>query len=238
MAVNIHELEQLYFDGTKHSRYQNIPGFVQETLGYNVQIDEKWRGDTARYTNLLQNLDFESIKIIGDIGANTGFFPLSIGHRFPQITVYAYEANTNHTNFIQSIIQQYKLDNVKVRNLFVDLSGVDKLGKHDCLLNYNVLHHAGVDFDEGLLNLETFEEYAVEYLKKLNRKTRAIVFQMGFNWGGNKTKPIIHVNNDAGKVLFMSEIFRKSHWKIDKIFTVRQAGIFKYVEMVRREIAG
>lgn len=231
MALNIAELEQLYFDGTKHARYQNIPGFVQDALGYTVEIDEQWRGDTARYQNLLNNFDFKNIKNIGDIGANTGFFSLSIGRRFPQIEVNAYEANANHSAFIQNIVNQFGLDNVQVHNLSVDLRGVDDLGQHDCLLNYNVLHHAGVDFDKGLATLETFAQYAEDYLGRLAGKTKYMIFQMGFHWGGNKTKPIIHVNNDAGKVLFMSEIFRKSHWKIDKIFTVRQAGIFKYVEM-------
>ena len=231
MAINKDELEKLYFDGTKHSRYQNIPVFVQEALGYSVQIDEQWRGDTARYTNLLQNLDFENIKILGDIGANTGFFALSIGRRYAHIEVQAYEANKNHSRFIQSIVEQFGLKNIQAHNLAVDLTGVEKLGHHDCLLNYNVLHHAGVDFDKGLVTLETFSEYAGEYLKKLAGKTKYMIFQMGFHWGGDKTKPIVHVTDDAGKVLYMSKIFRESKWKIEKIFTVRQAGVYAYSEM-------
>ena len=231
MALNLTELEQLYFDGTKHSRYQNIPEFVQKALGYTVEIDEKWRGDTARYANLLHNLDFEAIRIMGDIGANTGFFALSIGQRFPQINVTAYEANANHSAFILNIVHQFGLNNIQVHNLSVDLQGIESLGQHDCLLNYNVLHHAGVDFDKGLATIETFAQYAEDYLGRLANKTKLMIFQMGFHWGGDKKKPIVHVNNDTGKVLFMSEIFHKSNWKIDKIFTVRPPAIFNYFEM-------
>lgn len=231
MALNIEELQQLYFDGTKHSNYQNIPGFVQETLGYSVKLDEQWRGDTARYTNLLQNVDFENLKIIGDIGANTGFFSLSIGERYPAIKVRAYEANSSHSAFIQSIVTQFNLQNVSVQHLSVDMQGIGQLGKHDCILNYNVLHHAGVDYDKGMVDPETFQEYAVRYLGKLSEKSARMVFQMGYNWGGNKNKPLVELNDDAGKVHFMNKIFIKSGWKIGKVFTVQKSGVFEYMEM-------
>ncbi len=231
MAVNLQELEKLYFDGTKHAVYQNIPAFVQQALGYSVELDETWRGDSARYKNLLAHMDFTRLDVLGDIGANTGFFSLSLAHRFSHLTVYAYEANPNHHRFITAIKNQFSLQNVQVKNLFVDLSHIDALGRHDCLLNYNVLHHAGVDFDQGLVTPETFSEYAAAYLKKMRTKAACMVFQMGFNWGGNKAKPLVPVQDDAGKVLFMAKIFRQSGWEIDKIFTVRQQGVFEYFAM-------
>jgi len=231
MPADIQTLEKLYFDGTKHSIYQNIPSFVQQALGYSVQIDEKWRGDSARWKNLLQEIDFSQIKVVGDIGANTGFFALSLAHRFPRLRVYAYEANPNHHRFILAIKEQFRLKNVQVKNSFIDLKGCTQIEKHDYLLNFNVLHHAGVDFDKGLVTPQNFCDYAVGYLRCLTQKTEKMVFQMGFNWGGNKQKPLVPLRDDPEKVLFMSRIFKQAGWRIEKIFSVRFAGKLTYYEL-------
>jgi len=211
--------------------YQNIPYFVQEALGYTVEIDEKWRGDTARWHNLLENLNVEKIKSIGDIGANTGFFALSLAHRFPDIAVHAYEANPNHYYFMAAIKKQFQLKNIHLQNTLIDLLGIEKIAKQECLINFNVLHHAGVDFDEGVVELKNFSEYACDYLGCLSNKSKEMFFQMGFNWGGNKEYPIIPLQDDSGKVYFMSRIFKSSGWKIEKIFTVQKAGVLHYFEM-------
>lgn len=231
MTATVKELEKLYFDGTKHAVYQNIPAFVQNALGYSVEINETWRGDTARYHNLLQNLNLDQISVLGDIGANTGFFSLSLAHRFPHLKVFAYEGNNNHHRFISQIIKMFGLKNIEVKNLFVDMKGLEDLPQHDCLLNYNVLHHAGVDFDRDLVSFDSYTGYAVEYLKKLSKKATYMIFQMGFNWGGNKARPLVPVDYDAGKVLFMGKIFQQSNWEIDRIFTVRHTGEFEYFKI-------
>jgi hypothetical protein len=231
MDVNVDQLKKLYFDDSKHAVYQNIPGFIQKALGFTVTIDEKWRGDTARWDNLKENLDVNYIQSLGDIGANTGFFSLSIAHRFPQLTVHAYEANQNHHHFIDIIKNQFHLANIHAHNQFINLNGIGKLSTHDCLLNLNVLHHAGVDFDKDAVCFESFFDYACRYLDKLSHKSKKMIFQMGFNWGGNKNYPIVLVNDDPGKILFLAKIFQKSGWRIEKIFTMKKPDVFKYFEM-------
>lgn len=80
-------------------------------------------------------------------------------------------------------------------------------------MNLNVLHHAGVDFDKQLVSLNTFTEYAVKYFEKLRTVTHTMIFQMGFNHGGNKKTPIVELSNDIGKFLFVCNICRKSGWE-------------------------
>jgi hypothetical protein len=87
--------------------------------------------------------------------------------------------------------------------------------QHDILLNYNVLHHAGVDFDTDMIaSVEEYEAYATEYLKRMAGKTKKMVFQIGSNWGGNKQKPIIPLSDDAEKIAFNARLFKNAGWKI------------------------
>lgn len=224
------KLEALYNDGSKHSRYQNIPEFVRNELGYTETIDENWRGDTARFNYLTQILDFGGAKSIGEIGANTGFFTLSLAHANPTSTFYAYEINPTHAAFIQDIAESFQMKNLVVKAQGVDLSGISLMEKHDILLNYNVLHHAGVDFDtDKLSSVEEYEAYAVEYLSRMAAQTRKMVFQIGSNWGGNKTKPIIPLSDDAEKIAFNARLFKKSGWKVSDIsLHTRLNGILEY----------
>jgi hypothetical protein len=213
-----YKLRKLYNDASKHSNYQNIPQFVMNELGYSETIDENWRGDSARYRYILGEVDLFPSAVVGDVGANTGFFALSLGNHFKDCAFTAYEANTNHVQFIQLVIDYFELDNVRVKQSMVDLSGIDELGHHDVLLHLNVLHHAGHDFDHDLIGkVEDFESYAFAYLGKLGAKTSRIIFQMGSNWGGNKAMPIIKREDDCAKIMLISKLFINTGWDIVKI---------------------
>lgn len=224
------KLEALYNDGSKHSRYQNIPEFVRNELGYTETIDENWRGDTARFTYLTETLSFGGGKSIGEIGANTGFFTLSLAHANPSSTFYAYEINPTHAAFIQDIGESFQMKNLVVMAQGVDMDGIEKMENHDILLNYNVLHHAGVDFDSALLaSVEGYEAYATEYLKRMAAKTKKMVFQIGSNWGGNKLKPIIPLSDDAEKIAFNARLFKNAGWNIlDVSLHTRLSGTLAY----------
>jgi len=224
------KLEALYNDGSKHSRYQNIPEFVRNELGYTETIDENWRGDTARYTYLTENLSFDEGKSIGEIGANTGFFTLSLAHANPTSTFYAYEINPTHAAFIQDIGDSFQMKNLIVKAQGVDMEGIALMENHDILLNYNVLHHAGVDFDfDQLASVDGYEVYATEYLRRMATKTKRMVFQIGSNWGGNKLQPIIPLSDDAEKIAFNARLFKNAGWKVlDISLHTRRNGLLEY----------
>ena len=211
-------LQALYNDDTKHANYQNIPAFVRDAMEYREQIDEGWRGDTARYRLILDELPIAAGQVIGDVGANTGFFTLSLAHSHPETHFVAYETNPNHADFVGLIADAFALGNVVVQQLAVDLTGIAHLPQHDSLLHLNVLHHAGHDFDRSLVDsVDGFADYAVTYLSKLRRKTTNLVFQMGSNWGGDKATPIVPMRDDCGKIMLTSRLLRAAGWQVTAI---------------------
>jgi hypothetical protein len=211
-------LKELYNDQSKHSKYQNIPKFIQKEFGYQEKINEQWRGDTARYNYLLKEFNFANYQEIADIGANTGFFTLSLAYQFKNSHFTAYEHNNNHLMFIRYVLHYFELQNVTIYPSPVILKGRFALKRHDFCINFNVLHHAGVDFDQGLIEEpKHFASYGSEYLSKMSSKIDTMIFQMGYNWGGNKQKPIVGLQDDPGKLLYTIHLFQESGWKILKI---------------------
>jgi hypothetical protein len=212
------KLADLYNDQTKHARYQNIPEFVCQALNYSESIDENWRGDSARYQYLLKEFSLGAEHVFGDIGANTGFFSLSLAHMMKRSQFYAYEMNKNHTRFMELIKDHFYMENIRVIPQRVNLSGIEDLPVHRVLINFNVLHHAGVDFDKkSVMDESNFTDYAQIYLSKLRSKTSMMYFQMGYNWGGNKKKPIVQVDDQEAMVCYEVDILKQSGWEIIKI---------------------
>jgi hypothetical protein len=212
------KLHSLYGDNSKHSVYQNIPEFVKNELDYAEEINEDWRGDTARYHLLINHINFQN-KVVGDFGANTGFFSLSLAYEHHDANFIAYEVNPNHVDFMRSIKRYFGLDNFSVEEKNLNLSGIEDIIQHDILLNFNVLHHAGIDFDKDLVNdICDFHSYAEKYLAKLKAKTGFMVFQMGYNWGGNKQKPIVSPDKMVEFVIYLQGLCFAAGWSIDSMF--------------------
>ena len=219
------KLARLYNDQTKHSRYQNIPDFVRQALNYSETIDENWRGDSARYRYLLEELACMTGGIFGDIGANTGFFTFSLAHLMKEKVFYAYDMNKKHIQFMELIKDYFGMENIHIKLHGVDLYGIEKLPIHHVLIHFNVLHHGGVDFDQKyVMNEHIFSNYARLYLSKLRRFTSFMYFQMGYNWGGNKKKPIISVDNQEAMIRYQANLFMQCGWEIGKI------ALFNYTE--------
>lgn len=212
------ELQALYHDESKHAGYQSLPDFVREALGYNEEINQEWRGDKVRFDYILKELPWADCPSVGDVGANTGFFTFSLARAFSASRFVAYEANSKHATFIRLVRDYFDLQNVTVEEKMMNLAGLDALSRHDVLILFNVLHHAGHDFDANLVKSVTdLEGYCVEYLGEIRHKASWLVFQMGSNWGGNKALPIVPLKEDARKICYMARLLTQSKWTIRKI---------------------
>lgn len=216
--------KQLYADGSKHSIYQNLPDFVSKKWGYKQCINEEWRGDKTRFEyvkKILKNINYTSFS---DIGANTGFFCLSLANEFRLKKFIAYEINSNHCQFINNIINEFKIDNLIVENKGVILNDIKYLEKRDIALFFNVLHHIGVDFDKQLnVNKEMFYKSASNYLLEMSKKFSCIIFQMGYNHGGDKEEPIVSVDELEKMLYYQIEMLEKSGWRVIEVAYARNS---------------
>ncbi|GAA4654152.1 hypothetical protein GCM10023142_12900 [Anaerocolumna aminovalerica] len=204
-----------YNDGGKHSSYQNYPTFVTKALGITAKIDENWRGDSKRYQYIKENLTFPHGIVVGDIGANTGRFCLDFAMENEQTDFVAIEINENNTNFIKMICDMFQINNVKVLNESAGLDNIDNLPNLDIAFHMNVLHHTGVDFEcDQVRNVNELKNYIITYLRKFKEKCNIIVFQLGYNWGGNKNTPIVSSDCITDMIEYQKNVFLQSGYEI------------------------
>lgn len=209
------ELSGLYYDQSKHSVYQTLPRFVEEAFSFNFAIDQQWRGDQVRMDYLEQLLEWTGKSVI-DIGANTGYFALNLAHDH-DCRVTCIEANPSHCLLIERIAEHFQMQGVHVVNQAVGVGQAASLPKADVALLFNVLHHAGHDFDqEHVRNPAEVEEYCVQYLGALRQHVNNLVFQMGYNWGGDKSRPIVAVADTRGFFAYQSRILARAGWRIER----------------------
>jgi hypothetical protein len=107
------------------------------------------------------------------------------------------------------------MNNIEALNISAGLNEINQIPKCDIMLHMNVIHHAGVDFDKEIISsIQHYIEYVTEYLKRLSSKCNRLVFQMGYNWGGNKKTPIVEVSNIIKMIELQVDIFKSSGWRV------------------------
>lgn len=211
------KLKSLYLDGSKHSRYQRSPDFLGDILGTEELLNPLWRDDKPRLELLLRALEFEAFSTVTEIGANTGYFCLSLANHFKNLEVRAFEGNTGHAEFISSVAQESNISNLTVFPEYIIGESIDRRITSDVIIHFNVLHHMGVDFFQNKFTLENFKENAINALRTFNPVCNVLAFQMGFNWGGDKSKPIVPVTADYEKIVFLSDLMTSSDFAIEKV---------------------
>lgn len=227
------QLHALYREPSKHHAYQNVPDFVSDAIGYRETIDDRWRGDHCRLAYLLSALPLASLRSLTDIGANTGFFTLSLAHRFPQLQVTACEPDRTHAKFIRTIANTFGMRNVEVIPKGVTLRSLSGFQPKDAVLLLNVLHHAGYDFDASLPRTrDAFDVHARQYLGALAAKRAHLFFQMGSNWGGDKNNPLVPRDAHADKLRYMAGLLLDGGWRIRRVaYPTRVDGVVTYIDL-------
>lgn len=222
-------LHTLYHDASKHSVYQSVPAFIARALGYQEEIHSLWRSDSPRYDYIAERLNVPADARVADIGANTGFFSLNLAHDRPDCSLVAYEGNPPHAEFIRLAAKAFGLK-VQVRSELCDLNGLARLPEYHAILLLNVLHHAGFDFDRQVPdNNQEFTAYSVEYLQTLRRCTPELVFQIGSNRGGDKSRPVVSRDDDVARLVWTASVLGRAGWTIKHVgYADLQSGAVRF----------
>lgn len=214
-ALTQDSLLALWHSTGKHGVYQQLPAFLTRDFGIRAPVDERWRGDRTRLDYLRSRIDFTGLRVV-DIGANTGFFSLTLAHD-DAAQVTAVEPDPANNAFLQAVGQHYGLDRMQASATPVTLDTVGALPESDLVLLLNVLHHAGDDFDRTHVpDAGALAAYMTEYLARLARTTGRMVYQLGYNWCGNKATPVFPgVREPYAMLRYLEPIFRDAGWVIE-----------------------
>lgn len=169
---------------TKHGNYQQLPPTLPPEILSQVYHYNSVRLESARFEWLDSHSVFKNKKIL-EIGANTGYFSIRAASERGSRSI-AYEPDPKLAEAMRTISRMCNTDNnIEVRSEPFTLTKPEVLPQADLIINLNVIHHAGFDFDqENVKTIDDWKLYAIKYLKRLTGIAPLMVFQTGYTWGG------------------------------------------------------
>jgi len=226
-------LTALYQRTSKHSNYQ-VPAPALAPLLGGAALPVKSRHEHERLAYILSRLCIDGLHV-ADIGANTGFFSFELlAHGARRVDCY--EGNGAHHDFVSAAAQRLGLaGRLHTHHQYV-LFEPAELPVVDCTVLLNVLHHLGDDFGDCATAKEAARRQMLACLAALARSTRLLVFQLGFNWKGDRHQPLFAGGSKAEMIRFIEQ-GTAADWKITAIGIAERAdGEVVYRDLCDRNI--
>ena len=230
-------LRSLYFASSKHGAYQPVPQEFSRLIP-EAQIDETWRSPNPRIKLLFDQLATTIPgSTIVEIGANTGFQTICLAKEFPHLKFVAVEGTEQHANFLRFSIDLLQIENLIVRNQYILPHELDSIYKNYVVLDFNVLHHAGSDFQsKSVKSVEDWWSAAVSnwFTGALNGQD--YWFSSGYRMGGNVLTELHSPDDPSGfcKKL-LSHIDIPSGYNVDFWFINSDSGDLKFERCLELE---
>ena len=225
------ELVGLYQTSSKHSNYQVLPDILQSEIGKDVSVRTRYEKERLRY--ILDNLQVGNRTIL-DIGGNTGYFTFELIGRGAALRYC--EGNEAHARFVKLAAEYLGLsDKLVVDNRYFNFDEIS--GDYDIVLLLNVLHHVGDDFGDKDITLQKARERIIEALARLSCHTSYLVFQLGYNWKGNRDICLFQKGTKREMIDFILE-GTKGCYDVEKIGVPEKCGgSVSYADLNERNIA-
>lgn len=204
------KLVDLYQVSSKHSNYQSLPDILQSEIGKDVFTKTRYEKERLQY--ILNNLSVKNQSIL-DIGGNSGYFTLELIRK--GAVLHYWEGNEIHTQFVRLAAEYLNIsDKLTVTNSYFNFDIIDE--KSDIVLLLNVLHHVGDDFGDKNITLQKARERIIDSLVKLSYNTSYLVFQLGYNWKGNRDLCLFQNGTKQEMINFIVTAV-KGYYEIEKI---------------------
>jgi len=210
---DINVLIDLYSKTSKHSNYQILPDKLSAIVGDNIKVQTRCEKERLRF--ILDNIDVKGKNIV-DIGGNSGYFSFELIEAGANKLFY-YEGNKSHADFVQLAAKVLEIENkIEVFNRYFSFDNELLNKKVDIVLLLNVLHHVGDDYGNPQLSLQKAKEEILKQLNSLADKTDILVFQLGFNWKGNRNACLFE-NGTKEELIDFVKAGVQSSWEIQAI---------------------
>ncbi|KAA6184675.1 class I SAM-dependent methyltransferase [Thiohalocapsa marina] len=211
----VRSLQRLMQMHSKHSDYQLLHPSLGALLGDLPQPVGKHEAQRQRY--MAQRLSLRGLSLL-DIGANTGYFSFA-ALEAGAARVVSQEGNAEHAHFIALAAQSLGVnDRLEVRPHYYSFTD-PSAERFDVTLCLNVLHHLGDDFGDQTLSLDEAKAQMRFALNRLARHTRHLWMQLGFNWKGDRHRPLFAGGTKAELIDHVRQGVQ-GHWRIDDIAVV------------------
>lgn len=207
------ELIELYERTSKHAHYQIMPK-VLSSLIRSDDITVKTRYEKERLDYILDNIQVAG-KTVLDIGGNTGFFSFEMLDHGSSHVDYV-EGNADHCKFVQKAVDYLQWnDKFTVRNQYYTFNAHTG-ERYDIALLLNVLHHIGDDYGNDVLNIQEARKSILEQLNSMADISELLVFQLGFNWKGNRNIGLFQNGAKKEMIDFITQGIQ-SNWDVVSI---------------------
>lgn len=203
--------KELYMESSKHSNYQILPSNLKDLMkDEDLMVQSRYEKERLKY--ITENVNLKG-KTVLDIGGNTGFFTFET-HNAGASKIDYYEGNQTHAEFVKKGIEVLELkDKIAVFPQYYLFNQKEKI--YDVAYLLNVVHHSGDDFGDSI-SIEKAKSDILACINVMAEITKVLVFQMGFNWCGNRNKCLF----EQGTKAEMEEFIQKGtveNWEIIKI---------------------
>ncbi|WP_223549310.1 class I SAM-dependent methyltransferase [Aestuariivivens sp. NBU2969] len=207
-------IKLLYESESKHASYQ----VLSDRLSRLMQLPKTpaiSRYEKERLNFILQYIEPINKTII-DIGGNTGFF----SHEFLEANAHHvtyFEGNKTHAKFVDlaSNILGYH-EKIEIIGDYYTFENNNDTHKFDVGLLLNVLHHVGDDYGNKNYSIIQAKEKIINQLNFLSSRVSTLIFQLGYNWKGDKDRCLFNNGTKQEQIDFIKEGIGK-YWNIETI---------------------
>lgn len=161
--------------------YSRLPKRLRDMLG-EQRIDEVADefGVEDRLAAIRSVLNDTPLNSVVDLGGNSGFYCLSFADSGMLTRSTVFDLDGKALDAGRKMARSMGLEEkVTFEERCVDLEFVESLPPVDTIICLNLIHHAGVLFDEAVVAEIGWEEYARRWLSAFREKSRLLILGVG-----------------------------------------------------------
>lgn len=233
-ARRLRALLESHSRSEKHIGYHILPERLNALVA-GTGIENRYTfHEPARWAWFADQVDFRGKSVL-DIGCNIGYFLMSaLDAGAARVT--GYEGKASCAEFVERAVAELgEASRFEFHPRYFQFDG--EPGRFDVALLLNVLHHLGHDYGDGALAKAAAKERMLEQLNGLSRQVGTLIFQLGFNWKGNRNDCLFEHGTKAEMIDFVTR-GTAAHWDVQAIGVAeRDAGGVRYRPLAASNIA-
>lgn len=199
--VKLVQLRDLYNKASKHSNYQILPPLLNGLIS-KTELETLSRYEKERFDVISKHIALKDKHVL-DIGGNTGYFSFEALREGAKVSYC--EGNVEHAKFVTAAVKLIdRQSDITVNNHYYLFNGEDKQ-RYDVVFLLNVLHHIGDDYGDTALSKEKAKESIICSLRSIAKNAKTLVFQLGFNWKGDRKLPLFETGTKTEMLTFLKK---------------------------------